>query len=97
LLPSIVFASGSLLACGGRVDVVLPDVPPPLPDVDGATDVDATPPPIAPDAGVEPDARSCEPGWHTTKGQICVTDGGLECCSRIGDEDAGSQCCPVQK
>lgn len=109
LLPSIVFASGSLLACGGQVDAALPDVSTPLPDVDATNvdvgrppdTVDSAPPEAAPpelDAGI--DARLCEPGWHTTKGQICVTDGGLECCRRLGDEDAGDageQCCPVPK
>lgn len=100
LLPSIVFASTSLLTgCGGEIDsqTIFPETP--LPDASPGP-VEVKPGPAKPpDAGihVEPDARACEGGWPTTKGQICTFDAGLACCTRsFGDEaDAGVICCPV--
>jgi len=96
LLHTLVFASTSLLACGGQIGEIVPELPepdasppdPPLPN---------PPPPIAApetspaDAGF--DARTCEGGWPTTKGQICTFDAGLVCCSRSWDPDAGKICC----
>ena len=92
LLPSIVFASTSLLAgCGGQLDAqtTFPEPPPP----DAAGDVAVATPDAAHDA--EPDARTCEGGWPTTKGQICQFDGGISCCRNSWEEDAGLVCCEV--
>ncbi len=100
LLPTIVFASSSLLACGGQLDAITdgPDAPP-GPPPDGAADViardaaiDATPD-VAPITDAGPDVRSCEGGWPTTKGQICTFDAGIACCSPAIGQDGGEVIC----
>ena len=112
LLPSIVFASTSLLTGCGQVDLSIlhapPDPPPPEPDAsspdaaaldagtkdatrDATIDVALDAPK---DAGV--DARLCEGGWPTTKGQMCVYDGGIACCTQWNDPDSGVICCEVE-
>ncbi len=82
LLSTIVFASGSLLACGGTV---APDLGT---DAETPKNDAATPDaPLPVDSG--PDLRACEPGWPTTKGVVCSFDGGIRCC----DVDGGKTCC----
>ena len=83
LLSTIVFASGSLLACGGIVPDAGTDAEAPKND---ASTTDATP---TVDSG--PDLRACEPGWPTTKGVVCSFDGGVKCC----DVDGGKSCCAL--
>ncbi len=96
-------------ACGGVLpaddEVNAPDRPTgpgpapvtPAPIVDaGGSDAhtrDAHAPVAIVDAA--PDARHCEGGWPTTKGQICKFENGLQCCTR--DDDAASEvlCCPA--
>ena len=99
LLHSIVFASTSLLACGGQIDVVTasPDATP-QPQPDGAFDPVLQKPAVTvPDAAVDAniDKRSCEGGWPTTKGQICTFDAGIACCTSSFDSDSGVICCEV--
>ena len=81
-----------------------------VPPADGGHDAmvvveaDAGGPPM-PDAGM-PDAGPllplCEPGWPTTKGQICEvdTEGVGVCCRIVLTDDAGeplpSDCCIAQ-
>jgi hypothetical protein len=90
LLPTIVFASGSLLACGGSVaegvDAGGTDATP-QPTTDASTDAPAH------DAS---DIRACEGGWPTTKGFLCNFDGGIACCSKTDDPDAGTFCCEAR-
>lgn len=100
LLPSIVFASTSLLAgCGGEIDSQTSFPEPPVPDGSpGAVELKPGQLPAKePDAGAnEADARACEGGWPTTKGQICTFDAGLACCTAsFQDPDAGVVCCPT--
>ncbi len=82
LLHTLVFASTSLLACGGQIGSVTLESP--------EADPDAAPPDPPIDAGS--DVRSCENGWPTTKGAICRFDAGIVCCKRSFG-DAGEICC----
>jgi hypothetical protein len=88
LLHTLVFASTSLLACGGQIGAVI-DVPP---EPDASKDATA-PEDVSVDAGS--DARMCEGGWPTTKGQICTFDAGIVCCTRGWEADGGGDpiCC----
>src|SRR5580765_120945 len=105
LLHTLVFASTSLLACGGTMEE-LPDDAEPQPDVTpkkkdaSPPQVDASVPDVAPEAEPEAapeaapedagsDARICEGGWPTTKGQICTFDAGIVCCTESWGDDAG--------
>ena len=104
LLHTLVFASTSLLACGGTIEELpdvdpQPDATPPEKDA-SPPQVDASVPDVAPEAEVEAapedagsDARTCEGGWPTTKGQICTFDAGILCCTASWDDDAGPICC----
>jgi len=97
LLHTLVFASTSLLACGGQVEGLDPppenDASPPKKDA-GAKDVTTAPETGPEDAGS--DARTCEGGWPTTKGQICTFDAGIVCCSESWLEDGGEPICCEQ-
>jgi len=102
LLHTLVFASTSLLACGGTIDEIPDDAEAPpdaKPDAKSGKDaglLDAAPdapPDVAPPEDAGSDARTCEGGWPTTKGQICTFDAGIVCCQRGWDDDAGPICC----
>ncbi len=113
LLPSIVFASTSLLACGGRMEPEVPvDPQPPGPDSPAPAPAPAPAPTPAADNDYAPakkaspvarpgptamDPRLCENGWPTTKGQRCVTENGLTCCtSSVADPSGAVACCPAR-
>ena len=102
LLHTLVFASTSLLACGGTIEEIPDDAEPPpdaapppqadaTPDVQIDAHVDVQPEADPQDAGS--DVRTCEGGWPTTKGQICTFDAGIVCCTQSWDDDAGPICC----
>ena len=101
LLPTIVFASSSLLACGGQIDAVLDGPDAPGPPADGSADAvtkpdaakDAPGPDVAPITDAGADVRSCEGGWPTTKGQICTFEAGIACCTPSLDQDGGEVIC----
>lgn len=88
------------------------DPQPPRPETPGAAAAPA-PPAEAPPAEHAPakkasptarpgptavDPRLCENGWPTTKGQRCVTENGLTCCTRPFDspDTTGTTCCPAR-
>ncbi len=54
--------------------------------------IDASAPQDAAKDVVGVDARACEPGWPTTKGMVCTSDGGPDLCCHRGNETP--VCCP---
>ena len=100
LLHTLVFASTSLLACGGQIGSVIVDIPEPdaspkSPKEASPEEAEAEVEAAAPiDAGS--DARTCEGGWPTTKGQICTFDAGIVCCTSSWNEDGGDPICCEQ-
>lgn len=85
--PTAPVVVDSSVADAARRDARAPDAS----SADASRDAAVT---VILDAGA--DARHCENGWPTTKGQICTFENGLECCSRSGDPNPKDLlCCPV--